>query len=266
MTDEGQEGREVAVPNIAGIQLQPRNLGEAMELAKYLSVSSIIPHALRGKAADILVIIMYGTELGLSVNQALRGINVINGAPSLSAELRVAKTRERGHAIGVVCGVDIGGGRRCAEWAHHPIHGVPTDQDPGRHPFDADHTRERCTVKAVRKDTGETAIITWTIEDAIAAQLIKRAESGDLVARSARNEPLPWELYPADMLYNRASDRAAKRIAPEVAFGLYTEEETERIPTRVEATVGAPVDEGPPADPDELRRQAEATQNQFMEG
>lgn len=221
--------------------MQPQDLDQAMALSKVLATSSIVPYALRGKPADILIIMMYGMELGMGVHQAMRGINVIKGRPSLAAELRVAKTRERGHRVGVVCA-------DCGEWADHAAHRwISSAQEAPSHQYRADRTRERCTVKVVRKDTGETAIVTWTIDDAIGARLLvpgKGADEGKLVSRSDKNEPLPWELYPQDMLYARAADRACKQIAPEVAFGLYTREEIEGMPdepTRVSAEVGQPV-------------------------
>ena len=218
--------------------LQPHDLGEAMTLAKALAASSIVPSALRGKHADILVIMMYGMELGLSVNQAMRGINVIKGRPSLSTELRVSKTRERGHRVGVVCVI-------CGEWADHSLHRRTATQAAAIHQFEADWTRERCTVKAVRADTGEASVITWTVEDALAAGLLREGKgdlAGKLIARSDKGEVLPWEAYTRDMLYNRAADRACKQIAPEVAYGLYTTEEVEGMadeaPRRVTAEVG----------------------------
>lgn len=236
--------------------LQPRDLGEAMTLAKTLAASGIVPSALRGKPADILVIMMYGMELGLSVNQAMRGINVIKGRPSLSTELRVSKTRERGHRVGVVC-------VQCGEWADFSVH----NPSPNGHRFEADWTRERCTVKAVRRDTGETAVITWTAEDAVAAGLLwpgKGDLEGRLIARSGeKQEVLPWEAYTKDMLYNRAADRACKQIAPEVGYGLYTREEIEGMPdepTRVTAEVGEPVTA------DAIRRDAETLRERATNG
>lgn len=262
MTASDQLGREVASIPLAPTSLQPRNLSEAMDLAKALAVSNIIPYTLRGKPADVLVIIMYGMELNLSVNQALRGIHVINGAPSLSAELRVSKTRERGHLVGIACAT-------CMELGNDPAHAKarPGDgPDPGRHPYLPDSDDTACTVKAIRKDTGEIAIVTWTIEMAINAHLVKRAEAGNLVARSKTNEPLPWELYPADMLYNRAAARACKRIAPEVAYGLYTEEELEQMPPeRVDVHVGDPIPDGTAGvEPDDAADQVRAMQDEHL--
>lgn len=238
--------------------LQPRDLGEAMTIAETLAKSGLVPYALRGKPADVLIIIMYGMELGLSINQALNGINVIKGRPSLSADLRVAKTRERGHRVGVVC-------VECGEWADEHAKSTVTYTTQADHKFVPDQTKERCTVKAVRKDTGETAIVTWTVEDAIDAGRLwygKGDLEGKLIARSANGEVLPWESSRKDMLYHRASDRACKAIAPEVAFGLYTREEIEGMPdepVRVTAEVGEPVTA------DAIRRDAAAARLQAAE-
>ena len=266
---EPEENRDVAV-RTPPMMLQPRSFTEAVELSKYLATSDIVPKDLHGKPANILAIMLYGAELGIPVITAMQVLTVINGRPSMMAVAWGAKVRERGHRFGVVCGVDVGVDRRCGEWAEHPIHGVPTDQDPVRHPYVADHTGQRCTIKAQRRDTGETAVVTWTIEDAIQAGLLKRAESGALRARSKNDEVLPWEAYPADQLYARTLARVCRRIAPETALGLYTYEEMQDMavgePTRVEATVGEPVDDGPPPDPDEARRAAQAAQDGYTGG
>lgn len=69
--------------------LIPFNAG-AMQLADQLAKSSLIPTALRGKPADVLVILMKGQELGLSPIQSLSEVSVIEGKPSSSAALKVA--------------------------------------------------------------------------------------------------------------------------------------------------------------------------------
>ena len=84
---------EVAVPT------NPDDLKTQMELAKTLAVSSLLPQALRGKPADVLVTVMYGRELGLSPMQSLQGIYVVNGRPSMSGQLWLAKVRQAGHRV-----------------------------------------------------------------------------------------------------------------------------------------------------------------------
>lgn len=76
---------------------EPQSLEQALSLATTLSKSGIIPDALRGKPADVLVILMTGRELGIGPMQSLRGISVIKGKPVLSADLMVAQClRHRG--------------------------------------------------------------------------------------------------------------------------------------------------------------------------
>ena len=63
--------------------LAPKNAKEAFEIAANLAQSNMIPAALKGKAADIVVCMAYGAELGLQPLQSLQNIAVINGRPSL---------------------------------------------------------------------------------------------------------------------------------------------------------------------------------------
>lgn len=63
--------------------LTPRNAVEAFEIASNLAQSSLIPQAMKGKPADIVVAMAYGAELGLQPLQSLQNIAVINGRPSL---------------------------------------------------------------------------------------------------------------------------------------------------------------------------------------
>lgn len=67
----------------------PENLPQAMDLADKLAQSGLIPMPLRGKPADVLIVLMKGRELGLSPIQALSSIHVIEGKPVASAEMKV---------------------------------------------------------------------------------------------------------------------------------------------------------------------------------
>lgn len=64
-----------------GFVLQPANVSEAMQMATMLSKSEMVPKSYKGRAEDILVAMMMGTELGLNPIQALQSIAVINGRP-----------------------------------------------------------------------------------------------------------------------------------------------------------------------------------------
>lgn len=66
---------------------EPRNVEEAWRMAEWLSKSSLLPGALRGKPSDVLVVMMKGRELGLQPMVAFSSIHVIDGKPNCSAEL-----------------------------------------------------------------------------------------------------------------------------------------------------------------------------------
>lgn len=61
----------------------PRNLKEALELAKMMSESELMPKDFRGKPGNVLVAVQMGAEIGLKPMAALQNIAVINGRPSL---------------------------------------------------------------------------------------------------------------------------------------------------------------------------------------
>ena len=63
--------------------LVPKNFEEAERIARLLATSDIVPKEMIGKPANVLLCIMFGTELGLSPAQALQNVMVVNGRPSL---------------------------------------------------------------------------------------------------------------------------------------------------------------------------------------
>lgn len=73
--------------------LRPGNLAEAMRLAALLAESNFVPKDFVGKAGNILAAVMMGSEVGLAPLQALQGIAVINGRPSLWGDAMLAVCR-----------------------------------------------------------------------------------------------------------------------------------------------------------------------------
>ena len=109
----------------------------AYRLAKNLAMSNLLPTAVRGKPADVLVTILYGQELGIAPMQALQTIYVVNGRPTLSAQLWVALARRAGHKVRVV-----------------------------------EEAPESCTVEVERvDDPGHPTRVTYTLDQAKAAKL-----------------------------------------------------------------------------------------------
>lgn len=61
----------------------PTNLTEAIALAKMMAGSDMVPKDYKGKAANIIVAIQFGSEVGLAPMQSLQSVAVINGRPCL---------------------------------------------------------------------------------------------------------------------------------------------------------------------------------------
>ena len=72
------------------LALIPRSIDESTALAERLAQSSLLPAAMRGKMADVLVTIMAGQEMGLPPMASLRAFHVIEGKPVLGADGMVA--------------------------------------------------------------------------------------------------------------------------------------------------------------------------------
>ncbi len=75
---------------ISRFRYEPQSLTEAVKLSRSLAGTGLVPKALRGKPDDLLLVMMLGADLGLSSIQSLRSVHVINGRPTLSADLMVA--------------------------------------------------------------------------------------------------------------------------------------------------------------------------------
>src|SRR3990170_4188920 len=71
--------RIVALPD----RLAPTSLTQAMELAKFLAGSDMVPKDYRDKPGNIVIAISLGHEIGLKWAQSLQNIAVIGGRPTL---------------------------------------------------------------------------------------------------------------------------------------------------------------------------------------
>lgn len=74
---------ELALQSEGTFSLAPRNLSEAMEFAKIIASSDMVPKDYLGKPGNVLVAVQTGAELGLKPMQSLQGIAVINGRPAV---------------------------------------------------------------------------------------------------------------------------------------------------------------------------------------
>ncbi len=77
-------------PVAYGDMLRPRSINEAMDLAKMLASSDMVPKDYKGKPDNVIAAVQMGAELGLAPMQALQNIAVINGRPSVWGDALLA--------------------------------------------------------------------------------------------------------------------------------------------------------------------------------
>lgn len=68
---------------LQGGMFAPANVGEAIEVAKMIAASGMVPRNYDGNPGAVLVAIQMGAELGLAPMQSIQNIAVINGRPSI---------------------------------------------------------------------------------------------------------------------------------------------------------------------------------------
>jgi hypothetical protein len=152
----------------------------AMRLTARICDTAFVPKGMRGDPATTLACILYGEEIGLGPMQSLNSIHVIEGRPAASPELMRALVARQGHTFSV---------------------------DKA--------TTDAVTVSGKRKDTGATATVTWTMEDA---------------RRAGLSNKQVWKSYPRAMLLARATSELCRALFADCVKGLsYTPEEAASI-------------------------------------
>lgn len=173
-------------------------------LANTFANSDLLPEGLKGKPQNVLAVILKGRDLGMTPTQAVWGIHMIEGMPSLAAHTMMALIRKVGHRI---------------DYAETNVNSatIVAERYEGRNPV----TGER--------EFGPEVRVSWTIDQAIQAGLLKPgtgADQGKLIARSRTGKVLPWELYTEAMLRARAASAMARMSFSDVLLGSwYTPDE-----------------------------------------
>jgi len=198
------------LPVVVGRPLD--GLDEAFRLSKALALASLLPSDLRGKPNDVLALMLYGQDLGLTPMQSIQGIYVVKGKPQLASQTWTGLARRAGHKVRII-----------------------------------ESTDKQCTVEIVRcDDVDYPHMETFTIDDAIRAGLCRRDTDGNIVAKSAKGDPLPWQAYTKTMLRNRALSNAGKVACPEVAMGFAIEGDMDYVPDDDPIAVTQPEHHGEP--------------------
>lgn len=156
---------------------EPRDWSDAARMAEALVKSGMLPKGI-GSPQAALALIVQGRELGLSVMQSLRGVHVIQGRPTMSADLMVALVLRSGLARYMTC---VETSATQATWATHR-HGAPAEQ---RLTFTLDEA----------KGAGLTSKDTW--KQYPAAML--RARAASALARMAYPDVLFGVYLPEEM-------------------------------------------------------------------
>ena len=154
---------------------------EACLLAKRLHQSRMFDGY--GTPQGVLSTVMLGRELGLPAMAALRSVHIIEGKHALSADLMVALVLKSG----------------LAEYFQL-----------------IESTDTLCTFETHRKGAPKPTSLTYTIEEAEQAGLLKPTRSG---------KPSNWMKMQKIMLTHRAKSGLGRLVYPDVLAGLYTPEE-----------------------------------------
>ena len=187
------------------------SVGQIEHVATKIAKTDVIPKHFRGRPGAIIAAGIMGRELGWGLMTSLRSIYVVDGTPDLATEAKLALAMQHGHFVEVL-----------------------------------EQELTHCTVKGIRSanapmNPGKTRTITYTLEDAQRAGLVKIDEDGQPVARSQRGKPKPWELHPKDMLYWRAVSRVCKQLWPEVTRAVEWAADNAAMAVAVAETTGEAV-------------------------
>ena len=177
---------QVAKPVVDGLMpvmgsMQITGMPSAQELMVYntwakTAVESQMYRGI-GREAGVMMIMLAAREYGIGPAQALNGgLHIIEGKVELSARLMSALIRRSKHKLQIL-----------------------------------ESTETKCVIKGQRADTGEEHTVTFTIEMAQKAGLIK--DKGG------------WKKTPEDMLFARAMSRLARQLFSDVIGIGYVEGE-----------------------------------------
>lgn len=87
------ESRELTISQNTALAIG--NFDDLLKRSEFLAQSELVPVALRGKPANVAVILQMGLELGIPPMQAINGIDCIQGKPAISPQLGLALVRSK---------------------------------------------------------------------------------------------------------------------------------------------------------------------------
>jgi RecT family len=84
---------------LSSSRYEPRDLPSAITLARMIATSPLCPLALRGREADVLLVMMTGAEIGLTTMQSLRNLYIVEGRIGMSAALIRGRCQKHGDCV-----------------------------------------------------------------------------------------------------------------------------------------------------------------------
>ena len=154
---------------------EPRPYELTQAQVNIIANTEFVPADKRGKNDLIWASIFKGRSIGIDDFSAINEIHIVNGKPGLSAALAAAVARRRGHII------------------------------------DGELNATSATAHGIRADNGAEMSVTFTMEDAKAAELASKKV---------------WKQYPQSMLWARAVTQLCRALFSDCFVGgVYTPEE-----------------------------------------
>lgn len=132
-------GNEIAIRTQQGAEVDnwAGAMPDIINLADHISNTEFVPSGLRGKPAAVAAAILAGREQGIGPMTSLTHMHVVEGRPTMSAELKRARVLAGGHEL------------------HFE-----------------EMTTTRCIVRGRRKGSENWTTVTWSIDDAKRANLL----------------------------------------------------------------------------------------------
>lgn len=160
-----------------------------VDLADRIAYTEFVPGPLRGHPPAVLAALMAGAERGLGPMESLRSINVIDGRPTLSAEVMRALVLAAGHEIEIVDTSDeiaaLRGRRRGSEnWSPEFVWTL----DRARRALLADKANWKKYPEAMLLARASTDLCRAVFPDVVAG-LSSTEEWGDVIDTTATDRP-----------------------------------------------------------------------------
>lgn len=190
--------------------------------ANMLARSSLIPKGLQGKPSDVMVIALNARELRIPLAYAVAKMHVIEGTPSMSAEMMASLVRRAGHKIGPKKGAVT------PESA--TVVATRADEPGTEHEFtftiaDAETAglRDEWYERWVKVESGKSYKDTFVVEPE-SRRGAPVGKEPEWVQRMIAKGEAPkrkdnWHQYPMSMLWARAVSQMVRMVFTDVLMG-----------------------------------------------